>query len=226
MRVGEVTRLNRRRRRTDTLLGAMDSPHGTVARLWRWPVKSMAGEPVGGLSVDARGAGGDRTHAVFHERRGVRKPLTAREAPRMLAWRAAYPVSVDGGLDPARPPVAVVTAPDGTSHRWGDPRLRSALEADLGRPVELGRDVQGIHDAPRTLLVTTEATLRGLGDELGGRVDPRVVEHVGPLDVARERVHDPRLGGPLRLGDRRRRLPVAEKRVVAALGVEVGWRRR
>jgi MOSC domain-containing protein len=33
--------------------------------------------------------------------------------------------------------------------------------------------VRGIHDAPRTLLVTTEATLRGLGDELGRPVDPR-----------------------------------------------------
>ena len=41
--------------------------------------------------VDDRGAGGDRTHAVLHEHKGEWKPLTAREAPRLLAWRAAYP---------------------------------------------------------------------------------------------------------------------------------------
>jgi uncharacterized protein len=141
--------------------------------MWRWPVKSMAGERVNALRVDGRGAGGDRTHAVMHEHKGERKPLTAREAPRLLAWRAAYPFNLDAGLDPERPPFAVVTAPDGHRFRWGDPRLRSALEHDLGRPVTLERDVQGIHDLPRTLLVTIEATLRALGDELGDSVDLR-----------------------------------------------------
>jgi uncharacterized protein len=151
----------------------MDRSRGAVTGLWRWPVKSMAGERVSGLRVDGRGAGGDRTHAVLHEHKGARKPLTAREAPRMLAWRAAYPSNLDGGLDPARPPVAVVTAPDGRTYRWGDPRLRSALETDLGRPVEVGRDVHGIHDVPGTLLVTTDSTLSALGAELGGPVDLR-----------------------------------------------------
>jgi uncharacterized protein YcbX len=147
---------------------------GTVAQLWRWPVKSMAGERVQALRVDGRGAGGDRTHAVMHEHKGQRKPLTAREAPRLLAWHAAYPFNKDGGLDPARPPFAIVTTPDGRrSYRWGDPRLRSALAADLGRPVDLKRDVDGIQDAPRTLLVTFDASLRGLGDELHGAVDLR-----------------------------------------------------
>jgi uncharacterized protein YcbX len=146
---------------------------GTVAQLWRWPVKSMAGERVRALRVDGRGAGGDRTHAVIHEHKGEHKPLTAREAPRLLAWHAAYPFNKDGGLDPARPPFAIVTAPDGRSYRWGDPRLRTALEADLGRPVQLRRDTHGIQDLPRTLLVTFESTLRALGDELHGPVELR-----------------------------------------------------
>ena len=80
-----------------------------MLEVWRWPVKSMAGEPVRAIRVDGRGAGGDRTHAVLHEHRGEWMPLTAREAPRMLAWRAAYPFAPDGGLDPERPPYAVVT---------------------------------------------------------------------------------------------------------------------
>jgi len=144
---------------------------GKVAQLWRWPVKSMAGERVQGLRIDGRGVGGDRTHAVLHEHKGEIKPLTAREAPRLLAWRARYPFNIDGGLDPARPPFAIVTGPDGRSFRWGDPRLRHALNADLGRPVELKRDLAGMQDLGRTLLVTADATLHALGEELGGPID-------------------------------------------------------
>jgi MOSC domain-containing protein len=142
---------------------------GTVAQLWRWPVKSMAGERVQALRVEGRGAGGDRTHAVTHEHKGERRPLTAREAPRLLAWHAHY----GDGVDPARPPLATVTAPDGRVFRWDDSDLRPALEADLRRPLELRRDVGGIQDVPGTLLVTLEATLRALGDELDERVDLR-----------------------------------------------------
>jgi uncharacterized protein YcbX len=151
----------------------MEHARGTVTALWRWPVKSMAGERVNALRVDGRGAGGDRCHAVIVEHEGVHSPLTARDAPRLLAWAAAYPFNLDAGLDPAHPPFAVVTAPDAHSYRWGDPRLRTALEADLGRPVELRRDPEGLQDLPRSLLVTTDASLRALADELDGPVDLR-----------------------------------------------------
>src|SRR4051794_21555996 len=157
---------------------------GTVLQLWRWPVKSMAGERVNALRVDGRGAGGDRTHAVLHEHKGERKPLTAREAPRLLAWQARYPFNVGGGVDPARPPFAIVTAPDGRSFRWGDPRLTHALAADLGRAIELVRDTAGMQDLGRTLLVTTEASLRALGEELSGPVDLRRFRPNVHLDVA------------------------------------------
>ena len=151
----------------------MDPSTGMLASLWRWPVKSMSGERVNSLRIDGRGAGGDRTHAVVYEHKGAHKLLTAREAPRLLAWKAAYPFDRDAGLDPARPPLTIVTAPDGHRYRWGDPRLRTALEEDLGRPVWLRRDVHGIQDVPRSLLVTLRTTLDDLGSELGGAVDVR-----------------------------------------------------
>jgi uncharacterized protein YcbX len=152
---------------------SMDPAAGSVAQLWRWPVKSMAGERVNAMRVDGRGAGGDRTHAVLYEHKGARKPLTAREAPRLLAWQAAYPFNRDGGLDPRKPPAAIVAAPDGHRYRWGDPLLRTALEKDLGRPVWLNRDVAGQQDLANTLLVTVQASLDALGSELGGSVDLR-----------------------------------------------------
>jgi uncharacterized protein len=149
-------------------------PDGRVLQVWRWPVKSMAGERVRSTRVDARGAGGDRTHAVLHHHKGEWKPLTAREAPRLLAWRAAYPFAPDAGLQPEQPPYAMVTAPGGErSYSWNDPRLRTALTEDLGRPVQLRRDVAGIQDLERSLLITTEATRAALAEELETELDLR-----------------------------------------------------
>jgi uncharacterized protein YcbX len=148
-------------------------PEGRVLELWRWPVKSMAGEEVRSFRLDERGVGGDRTHAVLYHHKGEFKPLTAREAPRLLNWHAAYPFAPDGGLRPDDPPYAQVTGPDGRSWRWGDPRLRTALSDDLGRDVELRRDLAGIQDLERSVLVTTEATRRALEGELGVPIDLR-----------------------------------------------------
>jgi len=147
-------------------------PTGTVSRLWRWPVKSMAGEELRALSLGPRGVGGDRTHAVLHEHKGEWRPLTARESPRLLAWRAGY--AEDGGtLDPAAPPLARITAPDGRAAGWDDAGLAQTLGADLGRPVRLRRDPAGIQDLGRSLLITVEATRIALGAELGTELDLR-----------------------------------------------------
>ena len=145
-----------------------------MLEVWRWPVKSMAGENVRATRVDPRGAGGDRSHAVLYEHKGEWKPLTAREAPRLLAWRATYPFAPDGGLDPESPPYAIVVTPDGEHmYAWNDPRLRSALSRDLGREVRLRRDIAGIQDLERSLLITSEATRAALADELGMPLDLR-----------------------------------------------------
>src|SRR5215212_6170077 len=100
----------------------------------------MGGEPARSARLDWRGMGGDRTHAVLFDARGGRRPLTAREAPRMLAFSGSYPFAPDAGLDPDRPPAAQVAEPDGARFAWGDPRLRRRLREVLGRDVELHRD--------------------------------------------------------------------------------------
>jgi uncharacterized protein YcbX len=148
-------------------------PEGRVLEMWRWPVKSMGGEEVRSFRLDERGVGGDRTHAVIHHHKGEWKPLSAREAPRLLTWHASYPFAPDAGLRPDDPPHAQVTGPDGRSWRWGDPRLRNALAEDLGRDVRLRRDLAGIQDLERSVLVTTEATRAALADELGTAIDLR-----------------------------------------------------
>ena len=143
---------------------------GRVAALHRWPVKSMGGEEVDALRLDPRGAAGDRTHAVHELRRGDWRTLTAREAPRLLAWSATY-----AGADPApdAPPQPRLRGPDGHEHDWDDPELPGALGADLGRTVRPVRDVAGQQDLHDSLLITTQASHVALEAELDRAIDPR-----------------------------------------------------
>ena len=140
------------------------SAAGTVTQLHRWPVKSMGGEPMDALAVDGRGAAGDRAHAVFDVHKGAPRRLTARQAPRLLAWKARY----DG--DPSEPSLA---APDGTEWAWSDPGLPAALSADLGREVTLHSDPALQQDLPDSLLVTMQSTLEAVSSELGTELDLR-----------------------------------------------------
>lgn len=143
---------------------------GTVLELYRWPVKSLGGEPVDALRVDGRGAAGDRAHAVLDVFKGAPRRLTAREMPRMLAWRARY---AQGDVEPGEVPLPVLSGPDGASFAWDDPALPGALADDLGRAVTLRRDLALMQDLGDSLLVTTDATLHAVGQALGGALDLR-----------------------------------------------------
>jgi len=146
---------------------------GTVVSLHRWPVKSLGGEDVDALVLDGRGAAGDRTHALYDEFKGAPRRLTARQAPRMLRWSAAYPGVAADALAPDEPPLPVLTAPDGgPRYRWDDPALPAALAADLGRAVTLRRDVRGQQDLLDTVLITTTATHAAVDAALRD-IDPR-----------------------------------------------------
>lgn len=143
---------------------------GRVLSLHRWPVKSMGGEPVERFALDHHGVAGDRAHALFDSHQGAPRRLTARQAPRLLAWGASYG-DWDGRAEDM--PAATLIAPDGARFSWGDPALAGALADDLGRPVELRTDAHGQQDLPASVLVTTRATHVALEQELGRELDPR-----------------------------------------------------
>ena len=137
------------------------APSGVVLALNRYPVKSMAGQPAETLELFPHGVRGDRAHALYW--RGGRR-LTARAAPRMLAWSATY----DDGSD-----VATVTAPDGRVFGWDDDGLEAAITGDLGKEVRLVRDPSLMQDLADSVLVTFEATHERLERELGTPIDVR-----------------------------------------------------
>lgn len=143
---------------------------GTVLDLRRFPVKSFAGEVVDAFRVDRRGVAGDRTHALYLK---GGKRLTARVAPRLLAWSASYADHPGDALTPEDPPTPHLTDPDGGAWRWGDDGLAEALSADARRDVALTRDPAGQQDLADSILVTVEDTRAQLEDELSAPVDIR-----------------------------------------------------
>lgn len=174
---------------------------GTVLSLYRWPVKSMAGEETDVLAFDERGVAGDRAHAVIERRDGRERTLTAREAPGLLAWKASYGLGRLEELAVDDVPLALLRAPDGRLFRWDDPELPQALSDDLGRPVRLQRDLALQQDVRRTLLVTVEETLGALTTALTRRSDlrrfrPNVHVSIDSDPYAEERWAD----GRVRLG--------------------------
>ena len=177
----------------------MTAATGRVLSLHRWPVKSMGGEQVDALHIDERGAAGDRTHAIFDVFKDRPRRLTAREAPRMLAWTACYE---EPEPQPEAPPLPVLAAPDGTEFHWDDPALPAALSDDLGRAVTLHRDERGQQDLERSLLVTTQATHAALEAELGRPLDLRRWRTNAHVELdAPARAEDGWEGRDLRLGE-------------------------
>lgn len=113
---------------------------GQVKALWRFPVLGMQGESLRSSQIDTRGVAGDRQHYA-HGEEGM---LSAHDLPRLARWQATFPFNPDGAIVRDRPPpFPVLGAPGGANTwRWRDPRLFNALERDLGRRIDLARDLE------------------------------------------------------------------------------------
>jgi len=98
---------------------------GTVAQLWRYPVKSFQGEAVDALQLASGGAVGDRTLAVVD--RAAAKVLSAKRYADLLLASARLDAAVG----------VVLTLPDGTEHQADDPEVHAALSAWLNLDVRL-----------------------------------------------------------------------------------------
>ncbi|HZR81019.1 MAG TPA: MOSC N-terminal beta barrel domain-containing protein [Candidatus Binatia bacterium] len=104
---------------------------GTVKEIWRFPVKSMAGERLNEASVFGGGIVGDRGWAARDETAGEIRG--AKKLAGLLQCSARY-------LDepsPGRVPAAEITLPDGSRVRSDDPEAGERLSRLLGREVTL-----------------------------------------------------------------------------------------
>ena len=103
-----------------------------VEQIWRYPVKSMAGERLETAFVGRRGIPGDRGWAVWDDERGG-----VTNAKRLPALRALKPRYLAEPARGAAPPAIEIAFPDGTTKASDDPQVGKALSEYLGRPVSL-----------------------------------------------------------------------------------------
>jgi hypothetical protein len=141
------------------LLEAVMTVVGRVVALWRYPVKSMAGERVDGADVSWHGLAGDRRWAFIRDGQ-VRSGfpwLTIRELPELAHYRPRF-------ADPERPNASatLVRGPSGGEFDVADP----ALAAEFGPGVRVIKQNRGIFDTMPLSLLTT-AALASLGRLIG-----------------------------------------------------------
>jgi len=135
--------------------------HGTVAEIWRYPVKSMAGERLESCLVAETGLEGDRRWALVDgQANRAGKPLTIRETELLLTYRAQL----------AGRGVQVVT-PGGETRRL-DERLVADLAAETSRPLTL-REGAGLNFDDSPVLVVNLTTVAAFEVSAGVEVDRR-----------------------------------------------------
>lgn len=138
-----------------------------VAELWRYPVKSMAGESCQTLHIGMSGAEGDRRFAL----RDASGKLGSGKSNRRFS-------RIEGLLDfqaSLRGAVPRIRFPGGECLAGDDPDIHRALSAALDRSVTLVREEEGIsHKDAEPVHLITSASLAWLQTLLpGATVDAR-----------------------------------------------------
>lgn len=139
---------------------------GTVARLFRYPVKSMRGEELVQTPVGLQGVPGDRRYAFVQAASRSSFPwLTGRQLAAMLLHEPHF----DGA---GREPPLLVRTPDGRDLPVDGDELRAELEKALGAPLYLLRDHRGNYDVGQVSVFDLGLAER-IGAERGAPIDPR-----------------------------------------------------
>lgn len=133
----------------------------SIREIWRYPVKSMAGERLDACEITERGLLGDRRWA-FIDRSSIRdgKWFNIKQYSPLMRYRARL---VDGGVD--------LVAPDGSSVAL-DPELVRRFEAESERPLEL-RELPGANFDDSHVLIVNLASVEAFALQAGMPVDHR-----------------------------------------------------
>lgn len=148
-----------------------------VKEIWRYPVKSMAGEPLAKATVSSLGIGGDRVVLVVNPPGRV---VTARSHPALLGHKGT--TRADGmPLVDGRP--------------WTDPGVLADVRRIAGARAELIHDESANRFDILPLLVATDGAIAAFGRD-GRRLRPNLV--IGGVDGLDERKWP---GRKLRIGN-------------------------
>jgi uncharacterized protein YcbX len=137
-----------------------------VLELWRYPVKSLLGERLEAIEVEARGLQRDRSFAVIDRHGKIGSGKTTRRFrlfPGLFDLRAR----IEGER-------ALVTLPDGREMCVGDPRLDRFISERYGHDLRFVEESRVAHHDAAPLHLLTTASLNWLQARLSGsQVDRR-----------------------------------------------------
>jgi uncharacterized protein len=109
---------------------------GTVAEIWRYPVKSMGGERLAQSAIATRGLHADRMWAVRDVE--LNTFTTARRWPVLLQCSARFVEDPAGrSAGPGDVLEVIVTFPDGTEVSSSNPAINDHLSELIGKPARL-----------------------------------------------------------------------------------------
>lgn len=104
---------------------------GTVQQIWRYAVKSMAGERLNHCTVGASGIPGDRGWALRDEKSG--EITNGKKIPLLMECAARYTESPNDGTGAK----VNITFPDGTQIDSTNPEINSRLSQVLGKELSI-----------------------------------------------------------------------------------------
>lgn len=104
---------------------------GTIQQIWRYPVKSMAGERLGECTVESLGIPGDRGWALRDE--SSREITNGKRIPLLMQCAASYRDQPTSGTIP----LVEITLPDGARIASHDPAVNARLSEVLGKSLTL-----------------------------------------------------------------------------------------
>jgi len=148
-----------------------------VAELWRYPVKSMAGERLRKVNLTPLGLDGDR---IVHVENARGRVVTARTHPKLLGHRAVLDAQGEPLVD---------------SRPWTDPSVNADIEHIAGGGARLVLDNGAARFDILPLLVATDGAIVAFGYN-GRRLRPNLV--IGGVQGLAERTWE---GKSLRIGD-------------------------
>lgn len=108
---------------------------GSIASLWRYPVKSMLGEELESSAVTERGFLGDRAYALLDVQSGrIASAKNPKKWANLLDYQATFTETPQ--IHKSVPPVKI-ELPDGNSITSETPEIGQVLSTALGREVKL-----------------------------------------------------------------------------------------
>lgn len=137
-----------------------------VAQIWRYPVKSLAGEQLDSALITPRGISGDR---IVHVENRQHQPITSRTHPRLLGLHGRLGADGQAQVD---------------GRNWSHPEVRQQIESIVGPGARLvdGEDLYRFDILP--LLVATDGAIAAFGRD-SRRLRPNLV--IGGVEGLAER---------------------------------------